>query len=367
MKILEITEFSAGHCGVWTRVLSESKELVKRGHEVVVFSSNIEKGTNKTVSCEDTIGKIRIKRFPHKTSVIDRFVTKNVTEFNFKNEFIKVKPNLVVTHLIHPHSFKALSLCNKYNIPCYLVTHAPFNVRRGLILTLVKLGYDILNRTNSKIKKFNKIISVTKWETPYLTKMGVKENKIVYIPNGIPEEFFNQKQTKEKKDVLFLGRVAPVKNLETLVFAAKLLPKVNFSIVGPAEEGYLKKLNNLIKNMNNIKLYPVVNDLKEKIKLIDEYKIFVLPSKREAMPQVLLEAMSRRRIVISSKTDGGKEIISDGKNGFLFEINDYKELASLIEKNIKGNKKIQNNAKIEAKKYKWSVLIKDIENAYGLG
>jgi glycosyltransferase involved in cell wall biosynthesis len=51
----------------------------------------------------------------------------------------------------------------------------------------------------STINKFDKIIAITKWEYPYLKKLGLKENKISYIPNGIPEQFFSQKAKKPGK------------------------------------------------------------------------------------------------------------------------------------------------------------------------
>ena len=356
MKILEITEFSAGICGVWTRVLSESREFVKLGYDVAVFSSDIEKGTNKRVGCEDEAFGVRIKRFEGRQAVI----TKNVTSFDFETEFMAEKPDIVITHLIHPHSFKALKICLKNKIPCYLVTHAPFNVKRRFPLNIAtSLYYDI--KVKPFLNKFTKVISITKWEMPYLLHLGASKEKIVYIPNGLPEEFFKFKKTKPRKgkDVLFLGRIAPVKNLEMLIIAAIILPKVNFSIVGSAEQSYLEKIESMINknNLKNVSILSPIYDLKEKIRLIDEHKIFVLPSRREAMPQVLLEAMSRGKIVISSDTDGGKELINK-RNGFLFKIGDYKELAGIIKSNLKGNKKIENNAINTAKSYAWSEIIK---------
>lgn len=359
MKILEICPFSAGICGVWTRVLSESKEFTKLGNEVIVFSSDIEKGTGKKVLHEEKIKEIQIKRFNPNQDFLDKLVSGNVTYFNFEKEFINLKPEIVITHLLHPHSFKALRLCKQQNIPCYLITHAPFNVQRNFILSiLTKIYYSI--KVKSKLNNFTKIIAITKWEIPYLKKLGIPEDKIIYIPNGVPEEFFRQKKqkTKKQKDVLFLGRIAPVKNIELLIKTAKNLPEISFSVVGPAEEKYLKKLKYLIGDSSNISILPPVYDLKEKIKLIDEHKIFVLPSKREAMPQVLIEAMARGKIIISSQTDGGKEIINDNRNGFLFEIGNSEQLVDLIKKNIKGNKQIQNQAKKDSEKYSWKNLIK---------
>ena len=358
MRILEVCEFSAGICGVWTRVRQEASEFARLGYKVHVFSSNRMQGSDDIAKCDESLDGIKIRRFSAKQG---KFLTRNVTFFNFDKEIIKLKPDVIITHTIHPHSFKALSYALKSSIPCYLVTHAPFNVRRSMILSIAKVFYDIFNRTSSKLQKFTKIIAVTKWEIPYLLKLGVGKEKIVYIPNGLPDEFFKQKKIKTCKDVLFLGRISPVKDIETLISAAKSLPNLNFSIVGSAEQNYLKKLNARLNAVKNAGIYPPVYDLKKKIRLIDEHMIFVLPSKREAMPQALLEAMARGKIAISSKTDGGKEIIQDGKTGFLFEIGDYRKLAEIIKNNINGNKRIQRiqrNAARESRKYAWKSLIK---------
>lgn len=365
MKILEICPFSAGICGVWTRVRQESQELSKLGHEVVVFSSNLEPYKDKIINSEEKINNIHIYRFGGKNfffnyaqDLFDRFfLSKNVTYFNFKKQLEIFRPDLVITHLFHPHSLKALKICNKLNIPIFLVTHAPFNVERKFPLNLITKFWNWRNK--SRISKFNKIIAITKWEIPYLEKLNITKDKISYIPNGIPEEFFKQEKTKEQKKVLFLGRITPIKNLETLIDAARRLPKIKFSLVGFAQKDYLEKLKTNLPE--NVEIKNPVYDIKEKIKLIDEHKIFVLPSKREAMPQSLIEAMSRGKIVISSNTDGGKEIIEYSKNGFLFEIGNAEQLVKLIQENLNGNRKIQLNAKKSSKKYSWKKLIKGYE------
>ena len=356
MRIVEITEFSAGICGVWTRVLGESEEFSRLGHEVLVLSSNVEKGSDRIASSDEKIGRIEIKRMKSKQGYFDKFLSKNVTYFDFEKELVAFKPDLVITHLLHPHSFKAVRICNKLKVPCYLVTHAPFNVRRRFPLNVATWAFNQLNRT--KLSKFTRIISITKWEEPFLKKLGVRSDRISYIPNGLPDEFFKQKRGKPFKEVLFLGRIAPVKDVETLIRAAKLLPKINFEIVGSAEEEYLKLLRGLMDKLNvkNVKIIPPVYDLKKKIKLIDEHKIFVLPSKREAMPQALLEAMARGKTVISSRTDGGMELVN-GKNGLLFGTEDYVDFARLIGKNIRGNLKMEKEAIKTAEKFSWKRLI----------
>jgi len=61
-----------------------------------------------------------------------------------------------------------------------------------------------------------------------------KENKIIYVQNGIPEDFFNIKilktKIKKEKEILFLGRIAPIKDIETLLKALSLIKKENKNI-----------------------------------------------------------------------------------------------------------------------------------------
>ena len=107
-----------------------------------------------------------------------------------------------------------------------------------------------------------------------------------------------------------------------------------------------------------------VYDLKDKISIIDNSDIFILPSKREGMPQSLIEAMSRGKVVISSKTDGGKEIVKDGENGYLFDIGNEVQLSDKILESIKKNKKnelIKENARKTVEQFSWSKLINKID------
>lgn len=372
MKILEITEFSAGICGVWQRVKQEA-ELLSRKHEVHVFSSDIVKGTNQTASREEKLGKIVIKRFPHNATFLDKMLTKNVTYFDFGSEFEKLNPDLVIVHTIHPHSFKALKYSQNLGVPCFLVTHAPFAVKRNPLLYLATKSYYSL-KVKPKINQFKKIIRITEWETPYLNELGAEKEKIIYIPNGIPKEFFKEKIRPFKgRTIVFLGRIAEIKDLETLIRAVNLVsiknPDVQLKIIGQAEAYYLKRLKSLVSQLNlqdSVKFIAPIYDLKKKINALQQADLFVLPSKREAMPQSLIEAMSLGKIVISTNTMGGKEIIQNGKTGFLFNIGNEKDLASIIEfclnkNNSKLISSIQKNTRKKAEEFNWDVLITKLE------
>jgi len=370
LKILEICEFSAGICGVWQRVKQEASLLAKKNYEVMVFSSDIVKGTDETAPDFEKINGVNIYRFKNNAR-IHKILTKNVTSFNFQKKFNEIKPDIVITHLIHPHSFKALEMCRKNNIPCYLVTHAPFAIKRKFLLSLLtKIYYNIKVKPN--LNKFRKIIAITKWEIPYLLNFGVKKEKISHIPNGIPEEFFKEKIKKFRAGkILFLGRISLVKNIEVLISAFKKLSKkqvqaekLQLEIIGPIEKGYEKIKSSEDKN---ITFLPPIYDLTEKINKIQEADIFVLPSKREGMPQSLIEAMSLGKIVVASDTLGAKDLIKNRKNGFLFKIGNSEDLKNTLNKILNTDSseiyKIQKNAKDSIKIFCWTSIIEKIEKA----
>ena len=95
------------------------------------------------------------------------------------------------------------------------------------------------------------------------------------------------------------------------------------------------KMNNDIKILDFIQNpYPIIK----------ESDLFILTSKYEGLPNVLLEALTLKKFIISSDCETGpKEILSNGKGGFLFKVGDYKTLAQKIKLYVKNKKKLKKN------------------------
>lgn len=365
-----MVNFSAGICGVWTRVKEESIRLVRKGYDVRVFSSNFIKGSDKLASLEEQTEGLKITRFPATKLGGESYMYWKGGERKVLKALESFKPDLIISHSYrHTHSVIASKIAKKLGIKSFLVTHAPFanTSRTSLSRWYIQLFHDPFIG-KSTLKRFDKIIAITKWELPYLSKLGVPKDKIVYIPNGIPEEFFSQKSAREENKILFLGRISPIKNLEVLIEAISLIKdkKIELEIVGPAEEDYLKKLKNLISELkltNRIKFTGPVFNLKEKIAKIDSSKIFILPSKREAMPQALIESMARRKIVIASSNPGALDLISNGKNGFIFENGNIQDLAEKIDFALsKSHNDIKKKALESVKQFSWNKVIDKLDS-----
>ena len=193
-----------------------------------------------------------------------------------------------------------------------------------------------------------------------IKKIKCEKEKLIYIPNGVKKEFFKIRIKSKKIPVIFyLGRVAPVKNLNIFYELSEKFPSHTFLIYGPLEKGYKLKLNKNIKFIN--KIY----DLKKEMELLKKYDIYILPSLREGLPQTLLEAMASGKLVISSKTLGAKELITNEKNGFLFS--NFSVLVKILDyvlKNFKKTEKIRKKAKKIAENFLWGKIIEKTEKLY---
>ena len=65
----------------------------------------------------------------------------------------------------------------------------------------------------------------------------------------------------------------------------------------------------------------------------------VVPSLSEGLPRVILEAQALAKPVIASKVGGIPELITDGRNGFLFKVGDSNELAEKL-RTLLNNKEL---------------------------
>ncbi|MBM3231757.1 glycosyltransferase family 4 protein [Candidatus Pacearchaeota archaeon] len=364
LKILELCHFSSGICGVWNRVREESVRLSEKGYEVQVFSSRAIKGSREKVPISETISKVKVRRFPY-----FRLGGESFMFWNFYNDAIEYSPDVIITHVYrHIHTTTALKIKEKLErmgkkCVVILVTHAPFNEdnsERGLPARLSVWFYDKFIGPR-KINKFDRIITISHWEVPYLLKIGTSKTKLSYVPNGIPEIFFKSKsQFNKDNKMLFLGRIAPVKSLETAIFALTKLNDYSLELVGPIESNYEKYLKSLIKKeglSKRVTFSRAIYGSKNKIRKLDSSSIFILPSKREGMPQSLIESMARSRICIGSDVEGIRDLVKNNENGLIFKVGVSDSLVeavkSLKNKNLKN---ISRNAHSFASQFKWDLL-----------
>jgi len=140
------------------------------------------------------------------------------------------------------------------------------------------------------------------------------------------------KTSKSIIKIIFVGRFVEQKDPMTFLKALLLInKKMNFKalIIG---RGILKnEMYNFIKENNLEKKIKLLNFQDNPYKYIAKCNLLVLSSKYEGLPNVLLEAITLNKFVISSNCPTGpREILDNGKGGTLFKIGNFKQLSEKI-------------------------------------
>ncbi|MFH1457411.1 MAG: glycosyltransferase family 4 protein [Patescibacteria group bacterium] len=184
-----------------------------------------------------------------------------------------------------------------------------------------------------------------------LVKAGIKKDKVHVIPTPADlskfltfdqTRVYELKQKHPNKNILFVGRLEKVKNLDWFLNIFKEIKKeykdVNFLIAGEgSEKENLKLKAKGLKLEDSVKFLNKVNydDLTNYYQLAD---IFVLPSLSESFGRVLVEAGASSTPCVSSATTGAKDVIQNKKTGFLVPINNQKQIIDKVVTLLKDKK-----------------------------
>jgi glycosyltransferase involved in cell wall biosynthesis len=238
--------------------------------------------------------------------------------------------------IIHSHTFKAgaLSRLMFFKIPKVHTFHGhlmsdPEFSRRALQV--------IINLERRLAKLTKRIITVGEQVTKDLLEVGVgKINQYVSIASeGAKLSFLTREEARKvmKLDqdapiVLWMARMAPVKNPGLALEVAKLLPEVNFLMAGGGDLFEETKAN----APTNVLLLGWV-DAAEVIPVAD---VFLSTSLNEGVPYSLIEVQSCGIPIVAVNSGAISELITDGVSGVLTKP-DSSELALEL-KNLLGDK-----------------------------
>jgi glycosyltransferase involved in cell wall biosynthesis len=161
-----------------------------------------------------------------------------------------------------------------------------------------------------------------------MIEYGFDENRIVAMPN-----FISQDEDSSSADVgdyiMYSGRLSPEKGVDLLIEAARGIRGAHFIIAGDGPQR--EELERKAADVTSSRIDFVGHQPQEKIrKLTRAARFAVLPSKwYENCPYAILETFSLGKPVIGARIGGIPELINDGTNGLLFELDN---VADLIEK-----------------------------------
>jgi len=169
------------------------------------------------------------------------------------------------------------------------------------------------------------VITPSKHLAKVVENWGVQPNKLKIIYNGTKIVTDNISKTNQGTvNLITVGRLAPWKNIDTIIKSVNLLKqydmKFKLFIVGSGPlESELKKL---VSDLN-LSSEVIFTGQKKYSELTEYYKnsnIYIQASGYEGLPHVLLEAINFDLSVISTPIGGSNEILQDGKNGYVLNL-----------------------------------------------
>ena len=355
--------------GAENHIYELAKHLDKLKYEVVMLCSKYKSLDEWAKKFED-IG-IRVVRIPalHKHDP-GQF-------FRLKKIFQAENPDLIHLHLWNPASCRFAYLAASKKQKIIATEHDPFQLL-GFKETLKK---NFLQRTDH-------IIAVSNSNKNLIGKIHPEvANKLTVIHNGIEADKFVQasknltesqkleikknifKANDDSVIIISVATLHPRKGLKYLIKATKIVsrefPNIKTCIVGTGPEK--QELEDLIKSLdlfNEVVLLGYQSDIAS---LMAASNAVVLPSIKEAFGLVILEGMAAGLPVIASNVDGIPEIITDKKNGLLFESMNSNDLAEKIKEVIKNPELRANlikNGNDTAKEFSAETMAKRTEEIY---
>lgn len=226
--------------------------------------------------------------------------------------------------------------------------------------------YAFYHEVKNIVDHSNLIIAVSSKTRDSLFK-NYQANNVRIIPLGINKDI-GTNRLQMKYHVIYLGRLAKIKNVDILIRSLKLVreffPKLRAAIIGDGEQ-----YRNLIDLTNRLRLSKNIDflgnqDGKAKYSVLKASKIYVLPSEREGFSISTLEAMYCGAVPIVAKPKydevfGTSDFLINNKNGLYFEVGNVKDLVDKIIyllNNDEHYKTMQNSAIETAKKYDWDSI-----------
>ncbi len=348
----EYPPFIIGGAGTYAEKVT--CELAKLGHEIFVFTPQIDEFHKETINVPNLKiirvhinGRLPFKalqfwlRLPEEIKIAEQNGKFDIIHFNgISYWFLKKKlvnaPHIVTIHHLVIDAIKSnnLSTVSRFKDLCG---------ENSLIIPWIE---------KRCIHSADKIIAVSNFTKEQILKnYNIEPGKTSVIYNGIDfktRSFSEEELEATKKGfgldnkpvLLFVGRVDdPRKGLDMLIKALpKVLEKVdvNLLVIGKGDKTKVRELAESIGVSNKIIFTGFVDEitLKKCYALCDAY---VCPSRLEGFGLTLLDALAAGKPIVATRVGAIPEIIIDKANGVLVGVEDTNSMSDAICKYIEND------------------------------
>jgi glycosyltransferase involved in cell wall biosynthesis len=374
--------------GITSVVYNVTKELAENGHEVAVYASNMIDlhGSRSLPVGHSVINGVNVYYFRSIWHSKTFVVTPGLFSVLWKNA-----NQYDVIHIHDCRSFQgiiAYFIARLKRIPYIFHPHGSF-ISPMPISTNRKISRIVLDKLVSEriVRHASKLIALSHVEAAQFVNIGIPEEKIRVIGNGIdlhmyvnlpPKGSFKKKFSINSSNeiLLYLGRLNKTKNilflLQSYYYLKKKLGYKNIVLViAGSDDGYLNTIKNTIKALGLDKDVVVTGFLSEKDKLsayVDSSLCAYMGS-LEPFGLVILEAAACKTPIIVSNDAPMAKILKDGRFGFSAKANNPVEFSQILERILSDEPLIEfgkRGRNYVFKNFSWKNQISKLEALYKL-
>ncbi|MBP2146922.1 glycosyltransferase involved in cell wall biosynthesis [Methanofollis sp. W23] len=330
-----IVIFTAGfppRIGGLEKIIYElSQNLVRAGYQVDVVTCN----TDHAPLTEE-YGEVHVLRFPSLNLLGARYPVPLLSPAALRLFIRVLKGNYqAVCTNTRFFSITLLGWCVAMikDIPLVHLEHGSSHVYlEGRVASTLAEAYDHTVGTLI-VKDAAATFGVSAAAVAFLDHLGAENPRVLH--NGIDLTPFRAARTRDNgngthspADITFIGRLVYGKGVQDLLAVYPSLPEgANLTIVGDGPYRY--DLEEMAAGMKGVSFLGTISH-DEIPKVLTSTTIFVNPSYSEGLPTSVIEACAAGCAVVATDVGGTREIITDGKNGFLVCPRDRETLAQRI-------------------------------------
>ncbi|WP_061086463.1 glycosyltransferase [Heyndrickxia coagulans] len=319
MKVLHVGEYVNGGVATYINELLEYQLADPTVEDVFLAISDYNSEMNFNID------EKKIFRYKYKRNIIYIFIAL----FTLNNIINKVKPDI-----IHLHStfagimVRLLFFIKKKDSHIIYTPHG-----WSFIMDISKFKKRIFSIVEKILSnRTDKIINISQFEYDESMKYGLPEAKSVIVHSGVKisnrTKKIDLKLDSNKINLLFIGRFDYAKGLDILLelFKRNNIKDRELYIIGAS---VLKDTKVVIpKNVHELG-WVNHNEIDD---YIVNFDAIIVPSRWEGFGLVVLEAMRNKKAVLVSSRGALPELVIEGLNGFIFDINSSEDVLKCISK-----------------------------------
>lgn len=364
MKILAIShEFPPIGGGGANACYFLTKGFVERGHEVTLITANYQGMPEKEV-----MNGVQIMR---------------VNSLRKHKEHCSFKEMLSYLFKAYPVA-KKMQKENRYDI-CLIFFGIPSGPIGYMLKKKYKLPYVIrfgggdVPGFQERFTKVYKLIAPAikmiwkKADARIANSQGLKDMALKFydkksfdiIPNGVDTEVFYpiEKADSDEFKILFVSRLIERKGLQFIIPQLQKIQdstekKVKLVVVGDGP--YREQLETITREYKVADMVEFVGqkNKKEIVLFYQNADLFILPSAKEGMPNVVLEAMACGLPIIMTPCEGSKELVQD--NGYILLTSEMGEKIQQLLRNKEMLQKLGHNSRrIVEEQFCWGHVVEN--------